>query len=77
MENSFDCSSLFSQLDLQGQLSKSRNLNVGLFLLAAVTIAGLGYYYFRVQNLEEENHKLATQIAKTKLLANESTQSDL
>ena len=66
MENSFDCATLFNQLDLQGQLSKSRNLNKWLFAIVIISAGGFVCYYLRTQNLKDQNEKLAAQIAKLK-----------
>jgi hypothetical protein len=57
---------LFSQLDLQGQLSRSKNLNKWLFAIVFISTGGFVYWYLRTKNLREENEKLVAQIVKLK-----------
>lgn len=68
MENSFDCSALFNELDLRGQLSRAKNTNLYLGIILVAALAGIAFCYFQMTTLNNENKNL---MAKIKRLENQ------
>lgn len=67
MENSFDCSTLFNELDLQGQLSRAKNTNFYLGVMLVAALGGIALCYFQMSTLNQENKNLIGKIKRLEI----------